>query len=454
MARLPTVGGDINNWGTVLNEYLLAGHNADGTHLPPPVVPPGGTSVTTGNFVISGGFVIWQTGLTFLVSASVYVIQGTEYTSVQQSITLDAADGSNPRIDVIGLDTAGAAFKVTGTPAASPSEPNVDPITQLQLAFVTIATGASTPTGISNTLLYAEDTGSLTEWDWTVNDADWVHNSTTDPRTGTKCIRGTALDNNDAITGTIGASSVDINNFDRLLLYIKLPAAWSSGRSLQVEFLNSSSVRQGVAVSIADGLWGFSRTNITTYQVIVLPTIYFQVTIGTAITKVRFTAIGSGGTMGCGIDDVNLQVHPSGNVTVTGLTQDQADARYIQLGNVANADLVNVTSLPNVSIAKLTLTQGADVAVNSQALSGTLTLTTSSKRYQSLDPDGSARNVDLPAEAEGLAFFIVNRGNGGEVITVRNDAAGTVDTINNNEGLSVICDGTRWLSAKATLVIV
>lgn len=31
MARLPTVGQDNNEWGTVLNEYLGVSHNADGT---------------------------------------------------------------------------------------------------------------------------------------------------------------------------------------------------------------------------------------------------------------------------------------------------------------------------------------------------------------------------------------------------------------------------------------
>jgi len=32
MARLPTVGGDDGNWGSVLNEFLEIEHNADGTH--------------------------------------------------------------------------------------------------------------------------------------------------------------------------------------------------------------------------------------------------------------------------------------------------------------------------------------------------------------------------------------------------------------------------------------
>jgi hypothetical protein len=32
MARLPTVGGDDDNWGSVLNEFLDVEHNDDGTH--------------------------------------------------------------------------------------------------------------------------------------------------------------------------------------------------------------------------------------------------------------------------------------------------------------------------------------------------------------------------------------------------------------------------------------
>ena len=31
MSRLPTIHGDTNNWGGVLNDYLTVAHNADGT---------------------------------------------------------------------------------------------------------------------------------------------------------------------------------------------------------------------------------------------------------------------------------------------------------------------------------------------------------------------------------------------------------------------------------------
>jgi hypothetical protein len=120
----------------------------------------------------------------------------------------------------------------------------------------------------------------------------------------------------------------------------------------------------------------------------------------------------------------------------------------------AKAPIASPTFTGTVTVPTLAMSIGADVAIDRVTMAGTLTLTTSSKRYQNLDPDGSARNVDLPTNAAGLAFFIVNSGNGGETITVRNASAATVDTIDNGKGLSVIADGTVWISAKATVVIV
>jgi hypothetical protein len=43
MARLPTVGGDSGDWGTVLNEYLQVEHNNDGTHKTDYLPLAGGT---------------------------------------------------------------------------------------------------------------------------------------------------------------------------------------------------------------------------------------------------------------------------------------------------------------------------------------------------------------------------------------------------------------------------
>lgn len=54
MARLPVVGSDTNNWGTLLNAFLLVAHNADGTLI------NGGLGLLTWNVA---GTLTTQTGV-------------------------------------------------------------------------------------------------------------------------------------------------------------------------------------------------------------------------------------------------------------------------------------------------------------------------------------------------------------------------------------------------------
>lgn len=83
---------------------------------------------------------------------------------------------------------------------------------------------------------------------------------------------------------------------------------------------------------------------------------------------------------------------------------------------------------------------------NVETLAAAKTLTKDSERFQKLDPDGGARNVDLPAEASsaGLSFYIENTGGLGANLTVRNDTPATVVTLANNRACWAICDGTDW----------
>ena len=62
------------------------------------------------------------------------------------------------------------------------------------------------------------------------------------------------------------------------------------------------------------------------------------------------------------------------------------------------------------------------------------------------DPDGSTRNLDLPAEADcaGIVLVIANAGVVTEIITIRDDGAGTVCTPDGAETAVVFCDGVSW----------
>jgi len=84
-----------------------------------------------------------------------------------------------------------------------------------------------------------------------------------------------------------------------------------------------------------------------------------------------------------------------------------------------------------------------------ETLSGTRTLTLAEVEAAdifSFDPGGSARNLDLPAEADctGICLRISNTADAAEVITIRNDGGGTICTPTQNEDAIVWCDGVAW----------
>lgn len=101
-----------------------------------------------------------------------------------------------------------------------------------------------------------------------------------------------------------------------------------------------------------------------------------------------------------------------------------------------------------IHIKRRTLfTNQARFGVNAEALSGTEILTVDDYIVQWLDPDGTSRNVDLPAEesSANLMFMILNTGTtAAKTLTIRNDASATIATL--FPGMSGIfsCDGTNW----------
>ena len=85
-------------------------------------------------------------GLTVTVASGVvHLADGTRKEIAQTNITLDNADPTNPRIDLVYIDSTGTVAKITGTAAASPSVPAL-PTGGISVCNVSIAAGASTGT--------------------------------------------------------------------------------------------------------------------------------------------------------------------------------------------------------------------------------------------------------------------------------------------------------------------
>jgi len=86
-------------------------------------------------------------------------------------------------------------------------------------------------------------------------------------------------------------------------------------------------------------------------------------------------------------------------------------------------------------------------------LAGNLVLGGDCEPLQMIDPT-AARDVTLPPEADSENKFLIisNRSNGAENITVKNDAAATINVLTGSATASLSetglywCDGTTWYS--------
>lgn len=338
------------------------------------------------NRLISGGAVAWESGLTFRVSAARYQIGATTYSSPESTVTLGAADATNPRIDVIAVNTAGAVVVIPGTAAASPSEPDVDPSTQLKLTFVLIAAAATAPAGVTIENIYLENT----EWTSSVSGSGFNANSLTNPYAGTKTIEGTTVANGAYVRLERGAGSISLDNYALLRLFVRSKATWASGRVLRAQFFLNG-VAKGNPVTIASGYWGFDSSITANYQFLGIPVGQFLLPAGTLVNQLRITDVG--GSIGFYIDNITLQstteaIGPAPStiyapylltieaVTGTAYTLDASDVwRHLRFTNAA-AVALTVPANATVSIpigARIRCTQaGAGVVTLTPAAGVTL----------------------------------------------------------------------------------
>lgn len=405
-------------------------------------------SQNTGSQVISGCGVAWTgTGLQFLVSAGTYSINGTTYSVSQTTVTLDAADGSNPRIDLIIVDNTSTATKITGTPAASPVAPSVDPATQLQLTFVYVAAGATTP-GVTNTLLYDENAGSPTEWASSSSGATWNLASTNNPYSGTKDIEATSVGTNAYAQLQKGSGTIDPSAQNQLVFYIRSKATWGNNRSLTIAFFNSGT-QVGNGLSLRDGVFGFSSSNTSAYQQIVIPISNFNLG-SSAVNQIRFIVAGSGGSIGFYLDLIQLQagVTPAGqNFMVARGSWNSANA-YAKNDTVVHNGETYVCLIPNSN--SVPTETGANwkpyssitdlrVLTNSYALPAN-----SSKVYASSIQLSAGANLTIPSTS---AVFITGSGSGPQ-----SAASAPGLTVNIGVGSGVTSTAQTTLASKALTV--
>lgn len=243
--------------------------------------------------LISGGKVIWEGGLTFRVTAAVYYIGGVRYESAEGTITLDAADGTNPRFDIIALNDSEAIVKITGTPSANPSEPQVDFSSQLYLTAVLVEAGATTPSGVSQGIIYDENT----EWSHATSgtiSTDFA--STAQHSNGSVSLQVASWSNGASVLFTNG-SAINVNEAETFSFKILIAAALSKSNTLTVQFFNGTTAASSQIPLI------IYRNTPGTFQAYAVDGIPFT---GSSFDRVKFTFGGNSSTA-IYIDEVRYQ---------------------------------------------------------------------------------------------------------------------------------------------------
>lgn len=292
----------MNQLGDILSTDLIA-EQSDINNLQTQI-----NGIVPSNQLITGGVIYAGTGFNYNVSACTYRILGVLYASAPAPVVLSASDPTNDRIDVIYVDDTGSVGVLTGTPAPSPVKPNVNSTSQVEVTFITVGAGTTTPP-ITLELIYNENTGTPTEWNGTSNDVNVNFASTNDPYNGTVSIEtNSPLGNNKNITFTPSAPYAIVGGNLTFWMKAKQDMSASSG-VVYIGFFDVSGLLVGSAVFIGGTtsiLFGFDPTNTTDYQGVTIPITAFGV-LPANVDELRFFKTTGGTTASFFLDLIQIQ---------------------------------------------------------------------------------------------------------------------------------------------------
>ena len=357
----------------------------------------------TGKYMISGGATWSGTGLTYDVSTLTYFFNGNK-TANQSQVTLDASDPSNNRIDAIVVDEAGVVSVITGDAAASPVEPPI-PEDQLQVQFILVEAGSTTPTVLSESI-YLDD--PTTNWTFSTY-------TTATPATGTINFAGTNTPKqgiNDIEASTdlrLGARFVRSTSFDAFQysmfsVWVRFTGtAVATNKSLNVRFENSAGTLVGNTVNLFS--FGLSRSILNTWQLVVVPITAFG---ALPATVKGLKVIMAGGTVGQARQwDIDYMILtngsvPSANVPTIVFAKDGTNIASQSGINLIEGTGVTITGVNNPTNNRV------DYTINASGGSSPITIANTTTLYSSGLSNTGTGDITLGNNI----FFGVSAGSG------------------------------------------
>ena len=258
--------------------------------------------VVQGNRLLSGN-VSYVSGLTFSVSPLEYLINGTIYEITSATtVTLNSGDTLYDRIDVIFADISGNTGVLEGTPSENPEKPIVDGDSQVEVTFVLVPANSTTP-DINEFIIYNENAGPPSEWTFGVGGSQSTRisgNSTDDAYSGTTSIKvsGITAASYNTYFRLTGDTVLDTNNYATLQFAMKNLSANTTTSRIRLRFLTTGGTQNGNSVFMnaagSAGYVQYSRTNVSTWQLISIPLWRFYLTnTNVQVLEVAFYPLGT-----------------------------------------------------------------------------------------------------------------------------------------------------------------
>lgn len=375
---------------------------------------------------ITGGVVSWVEGLTFHVTAADYYINGAHYSSPATDITLDAADGTDPRLDVLALTTANTVAKITGVANPAPAEAQIDYNTQLRLTSILLNAGSLEPTGIIQNVIYDEGV----EWAGTSQGtiaANFLSSAITPFKNSFEVSTNTYTDG----SGIMFSNNVPvpISNNKTLNLHLYSTEAFGSSDDIKVVFL-----KNGVVVSDTRSL-PFTKSTVNSWQYVSFALTDYAFT-STDFNQVKFIFSGASPTRNVYWDYILLQdgivqADPGNPGFLQGL-QDVIDVNPVLNKNVF---ITNPANWFNVLVGDETYTTtNSELYLNtaSAALSSQSDATTSSGfsagsgGIATMYYTGSAGTNDIHTASGGVNINLINTGANFTIVNLPSATAANV----------------------------
>jgi len=151
---------------------------------------------------------------------------------------------------------------------------------------------------------------------------------------------------------------------------------------------------------------------------------------------------------GTGWAGSNYKIFGSASFSVdsTGTISNTSSPGKFSVSVTPDGAVVPVEAFKITNDKNATFFGNAYFTSNTESLSATKTLVATSPQYQFLNPNGSNRDVTLPAAATNMLFIIKNTGSAGNTLTVK-DSGGTAvsgGTIANTVTMGFYYNGSSW----------